>query len=185
MIPTGEATIPYFWVETDDAADVEAALRESTLVAEAQVLDELDDETLFRVEWTDDVNGFIRTIGRSDVVVLDGRGHGDVWWFQLRFPDNDALAAFYRRCADDEVVVDVESVQSVESTRTPELGLTTEQREALKVALDEGYFDVPREITLVELADMLGISDSAVSQRIRRGLAELLTTTVVPRSSDR
>ncbi|MDX1748149.1 MAG: helix-turn-helix domain-containing protein, partial [Halobacteriales archaeon] len=56
-----------------------------------------------------------------------------------------------------------------------ESSLSADQREALTLALDEGYFDVPRRINLITIADRLGISDSAASQRIRRGLSAVLT----------
>jgi len=50
----------------------------------------------------------------------------------------------------------------------------TDQRDALSRAVAAGYFEVPRRTTLVELADELDISDTAVSQRIRRGMANVL-----------
>jgi len=52
--------------------------------------------------------------------------------------------------------------------------LTDDRREALEAALEEGYFEVPRRIDLVELADQLDISDSALSQRLRRGITTVL-----------
>lgn len=52
--------------------------------------------------------------------------------------------------------------------------LSPKQREALVVALDRGYFDVPRRATLAQVAADLGISDTAASQRIRRGCHELV-----------
>lgn len=56
--------------------------------------------------------------------------------------------------------------------------LQAEQREALQVALEAGYFDVPRNATLVELVEELDVSDSAVSRRLRRALSTLLDGTM-------
>jgi hypothetical protein len=58
--------------------------------------------------------------------------------------------------------------------------LSPKQREALAVALDRGYFDVPRRATLADVADELGVSDSAASQRIRRGCRELARLVAPP-----
>lgn len=186
VIPTGETTIPYFWVQSAGAAAVEAALRESALVEEVRVLDELDGETLFRVRWCEDATDFVRTITQSDAVVLDGVCHGDHWSFKLRFEEYDDLSAFYRTVVDSGIPIDLEGVQDpIESTGTTVFDLTVEQREALRIALEEGYFDVPRGATLVDLAEKLGISDSAVSQRIRRGLTKVLSVAVVQGPSDR
>jgi len=53
------------------------------------------------------------------------------------------------------------------------VALTEKQQELLAVAHEEGYFDVPRGISQDELADRLGVSKSAVSQRLRRAIGEL------------
>lgn len=47
--------------------------------------------------------------------------------------------------------------------------LTDRQREVLEAAVREGYFAVPRECTLAELADSLDIDKSTASEVLRRG----------------
>lgn len=184
MIPTGEATIPYFWIRSPDVEQVEQTLQASTIVESVHRVDEVDDETLFRVDWTEDIDGFIEAIAAADAVVLEGIGHGDHWSFQLRFPGNESLSAFYRDVVDKGIPVDLGGVhRPVETAPRPKFGLTPEQSEALSLALDAGYFAVPREVTLVGLAEELDISDSAVSQRIRRGLTKVLSATIPNDSS--
>lgn len=58
--------------------------------------------------------------------------------------------------------------------------LAAEEREALRVALEMGYFEVPRAATLVEVADELGSTDAEVSRRLRLGLGTLLCELFVP-----
>ncbi len=58
-------------------------------------------------------------------------------------------------------------VESVEPYRSPE-GLTARQQEILDAAYREGYFEVPRRITLTELAGRLGIAKSTLSEALRR-----------------
>ena len=48
------------------------------------------------------------------------------------------------------------------------VGVTGKQREALDLALEHGYFEVPRENNATELAEMLGISRSAFARRLHR-----------------
>ncbi|MGA9401799.1 helix-turn-helix domain-containing protein [Haladaptatus sp.] len=55
-----------------------------------------------------------------------------------------------------------------------EFGLTPEQRETLMLALERDYFDVPRGVTLGELADELGVTQQSVSERVRRGTGSVL-----------
>ena len=63
--------------------------------------------------------------------------------------------------------------------------LSPKQREALAVALDLGYFDVPRRATLAQVAADLGVSDTAASQRIRRGCRELVRAAAPATAHDR
>lgn len=51
------------------------------------------------------------------------------------------------------------------------------QDNGIKKAYDLGYFEVPRQITLAELSEELGISDQAINERMRRGLSTLVATT--------
>ena len=51
--------------------------------------------------------------------------------------------------------------------------IRAEQREVLNVAVERGYFETPREVTLDELADELELPRSTVSYRLRRATAEL------------
>ncbi|WP_380678386.1 helix-turn-helix domain-containing protein [Salinigranum sp. GCM10025319] len=52
--------------------------------------------------------------------------------------------------------------------------LTDRQREYLTVAHRRGYFDVPRECTLAELAATLGVDTSSASETIRRGTGRVV-----------
>lgn len=58
-------------------------------------------------------------------------------------------------------------------------GLTVKHRAILMTAIEAGFFSIPRETTLVELADALDISDQAVSDHLRRAQWNLLQTTVL------
>lgn len=64
---------------------------------------------------------------------------------------------------------------TTESSITLELDiLTDKQREALTLALEEGYYERPRKSDLGDLADGLAISKSAVSQRLRTAETKLI-----------
>jgi predicted DNA binding protein len=61
-----------------------------------------------------------------------------------------------------------------DGTVTRRWSFTPAQEEALRAALDAGYFTVPREATASDVAATLDISKSAFLERLRRGLGELL-----------
>ncbi|MFD1512508.1 helix-turn-helix domain-containing protein [Halomarina rubra] len=52
--------------------------------------------------------------------------------------------------------------------------LTPHEREVLLTALDRGYFEVPRRISIVALAEEVGVSDREVTEHLRRAMAKVL-----------
>ena len=57
-------------------------------------------------------------------------------------------------------------------------GLTNHQHEALRTAFEMGYFDIPRQVSLEEIAAELNISASSLSERLRRAQSQLIQETV-------
>jgi len=56
--------------------------------------------------------------------------------------------------------------------------ITETQWEAAKLAVEMGYYDVPRRVSLGDLASELGISKSAVSQRLSNLERAIITNLV-------
>ncbi|AFZ74271.1 helix-turn-helix domain-containing protein [Natronobacterium gregoryi] len=56
--------------------------------------------------------------------------------------------------------------------------LTEKQREAIVTAVESGYYERPRDADLADLADELGVSRSAVSQRLAAVESKLITSLV-------
>jgi len=52
--------------------------------------------------------------------------------------------------------------------------LTDSQREAVATAQRMGYFEVPRECSLADVADAIGVDASTASETIRRGTARVV-----------
>jgi predicted DNA binding protein len=44
------------------------------------------------------------------------------------------------------------------------------------VAAKQGYYQIPRETTVADIADALDISTQAASERLRRGMDQLITS---------
>lgn len=52
--------------------------------------------------------------------------------------------------------------------------ITDKQREALKLAIEMGYYETPRQSTLSDLANELGVTESATSQRLNAAETKLV-----------
>ena len=179
-VPTSESVIPYLWVPEDAVENALYELRALRTVSSATVVDEVNDHALVRVEWTDEVNGLLASVRDTTAVVTSATGTAEQWTFRLRFPSYEELSAFYTTCVDRNVSIElVELHEAIGPKNTPRFGLTDGQRDLVLAAYEDGYFDVPRKTTLVDLGEKLEVSDSAVSQRLRRGLSSLIYSTVV------
>lgn len=179
-VPTSEGIIPYLWVPLEVVESVLEGLEARSSVAAAAVVDELDDSALVKIEWNDRINGVLESIRENEAIVTNAVGTASQWTFRLRFPSYEDLSAFYTTCADRDISIElVQLHEAVSPDSQFRFGLTSAQRDLIVSAYEAGYFDVPRKTTLVELGERLGISDSAVSQRLRRGLATLINSTLV------
>ena len=186
VIPVGDSFIPYLWASNETIEDIEAKLTAEADIASFQIVDETEDEALVRISWAADVDGFLRALGDARGTILEAVGESESWRFQVRFDDHADLTAFYRTCAEKGVTIEIESIHNpgVPRAFSGVSQLTEAQRETLALALQRGYFAVPRETTVVELAEELGISDSAVSQRLRRGIAAILSTSEIAQEDE-
>lgn len=179
VVPLGSTFLPYVWAKDGSVDAVEAALRAEDDIESFRVVDTVDEEALIRVEWARDADGFLGVISETGATILEGEGGENTWRFHLRFDEDEDLTSFYRRCVEHGISIDLRRVSHPGIGRAggSGQGITDQQREALDLAFRRGYFEVPRKVTLTELANELDVSDTAVSQRIRRGLTALLETT--------
>lgn len=169
----GERTLLFVSVRADCFETAERALGLDPTISEPMLVDRFDDRRVYRVQLTDSavtVRGELASIGGR---LLESRGTPTGWILQLRMPTRESLVAFNDHCKDLDVSVQVTHLRMAENDDDALLGLTAKQQELLTAAYEAGYFDVPRGISQDELADRLGVSKSAVSQRLRRAMAEL------------
>lgn len=182
---------PYFWAVGGDFGAFEGALRADENVRDVLTLEEHDEphgddqedeeERFYRVTWGADVPNLISAVSDAEATVLEAvSGDNGRWEVKVLFPDEAALTAFHDYCHDHEFSLELRRVYHPENPQEQaEYGLTQEQQEALEAAYHAGYFGVPREQTLTELAEDLGISRNALSARLRRGHRNLLANTLV------
>lgn len=108
-----------------------------------------------------------------------GTGPGLVPVFPVRYHRDGSLTMGLLGPADrlqdaveaipDGVETDVERVGEYDLGRPPvPPGLPAGQREALEVALDAGYYEVPRTATRDEVAEKLGCAPSTASEHLRK-----------------
>jgi len=59
IVPLREAIVPLFWIAGTEPEVIETSLLEHSKTEAVEILTTKDDETLFEVHWSADINGLI------------------------------------------------------------------------------------------------------------------------------
>ena len=175
IVPASDVLIPYVWVRGVATDDIEAAFTEHRGVKNIRCIDAVEDEYLLRVEWVVDYEGVLTTLAETGIPLLEATGTNDRWTFEIRGDDRSDVAEFHHLCQERGIPITLTALHALTPVETAtEAALTDAQEEVLVTAYRRGYFNSPRDVTMTELGDELGISQQAVSSRLRRGVRRVL-----------
>ena len=175
IIPDRDALIPFFWVRGTEVDDIENAFDPHPGVREIRLVDSVKDEYLLRVEWEIAYDDVLTVLAETEVPILNATGTNQQWTFEVRGDDRPDIAAFQQRCQKLDIPVTLTELHALTPVDTAaETGLTDAQQEALVLAYERGYFESPREVTLEELGEELGITQQAVGSRLRNGTRHIV-----------
>lgn len=163
--------MPYIWVQGVTAERIKTAFTSHPAILDLTIVESFSGNHLLRVEWRATEPTILQTLLASNVTLLSAEGTATEWRFEIRAEEQTHLADFERRCNEAGFSVELTRLQSgVADGFSPPTELTEKQREALNIAYRRGYFNTPREATLEDIAEELGISRQALASRLRRGL---------------
>ncbi|WP_396611271.1 helix-turn-helix domain-containing protein [Haloferax sp. S1W] len=121
----------------------------------------------------------LEALARADAVIerieVQTNGWKQAGWFADR-DEFRAFSSFWRRNADFRLL----RLTRGGEPESPGNGMTDRQQEALRIAYERGYFDIPRRTSLEDIAAELGVSPSSASERLRRAQTRLVEETVAP-----
>jgi predicted DNA binding protein len=172
------------WADAPDFEAFSRALAADPTVDDLDRAIEVDDRYLCRISLSESGAGvdFYPILTETGSVVHSATVTAEGWDCHFGFADAPALSRFFDAVDDHGIGYDIYRVYEPRDSARVDDGMTDAQREALATAMDIGYFDVPRDATLQDLSAELDISDSAASERIRRGVQTLVETTLLGRS---
>ena len=180
VVSAGAGTLmPMLRVRDVDGDDIDEALRGDPTVEGITVLGDFGDEWLFRMEWAGMVDLLVQMITNSEATVLDAIGQDGEWNLRVFYPRRSLFSKTHEFCESHGLGFEVESIREVNSEPAGRYDLTTLQYEALVLAEERGYFEVPRRANLQELADELGVSHQSLSECLRRATESLVGRTLV------
>lgn len=175
-----EGLTPYFRISADDLEVVERTLEQDPTVTDLERLEAIENEGFYRAHWVSGSRGLMAVLQETEGAVLSATFHEGKWEVRLLFADRENLTDFFEQCREnlDYSITLVRVFDRSNPATYGEYDLTEEQRNALLIALEEGYFEVPKEGDVEDIAEELGISPQAVSQRLRRGYGNLVMNTI-------
>ncbi|MFC7230734.1 helix-turn-helix domain-containing protein [Saliphagus sp. GCM10025308] len=179
IIPARDVVIPYFWVRGTSVDNIEGAFTVHPGVKEIEFVDSVSDEYLLRVEWALDYDDVLTVLTEAKIALIKATGTNRQWTFEIRGDARSDIATFQSRCRELDIPIKLTELHALTPVETAtEEALTGPQQEALVLAYGRGYFESPREVTMEELGNELGISHQAVASRLRRGIKRILGSTL-------
>ena len=177
MVPLGGQPTPFIRSRNDVRETFETSVRGHSSVEDITEVNSHNGETLYALRWNPPPDSFLRTIMEMGAVVLNASGDATQWGLEVRFPDHEKLSAFHNYIIEHDIPIHIDRTYTLSETTEHghRFDLSQEQREALLLALRKGYFETPSEASLDDLADELGITRQALSNRIRRANEKVLT----------
>lgn len=165
---SGAACMSLLWAETD-TDDLTATLETDPTVSAVDELYRAGDRHFYRIQWSHDIHCRTAILLQSEGILLKSQGTDSRWAFDLLYPDRETLHRVSERCKQYDLSLAIDTIRSLDPDQRTQYGLTPIQHTTLSQACQEGYFNVPREIGLDDLAEKMGVSHQALSERLRRG----------------
>ncbi|WP_227379726.1 helix-turn-helix domain-containing protein [Haladaptatus halobius] len=173
--------MPFVWVSGGDIDhdEFEAILADDPSLDQLELLADVDGERLYQMEWVSEIETLVEILITEEATILAATGNKESWNLRTLFPDRDALSRTHDYCQDNGLSFDILTIYQLDEGRQGRFGITEDQQEALTRAYDSGYYNIPRKATAEEIADELGVSHQALSERLRRGHESLVKNALI------
>jgi hypothetical protein len=169
----------FFIIETDRTDALERALDADHTVERAERVSRYQDWPVYSVEFSSEAMLLGSAVTEHGGFALDAQQHDGGWVERWQLPDRESFQSVWQYALDRSFQFDIIKINQIpDSSGSNMFGMTDKQRETIAYAYNNGYFGDPSEITLEEIADDLGISTTAVSGRIRRGIEKMVESTI-------
>lgn len=176
--------LPFVWVSGDGSEDVPAILDDDPSVDDWEVLAEYENEQFYRMAWADEAQIIAHMVVEHDATVQRAIARNGEWHLRVLFPERSSVSAAHDYAQHHEFALDLKRLYDVDTIRRVRYNLTSEQHEALVEGLQRGYYDIPRDAQLEDLADTLDISHQALSERFRRATKRLIENALLVDEDD-
>ncbi|MGM0590583.1 MAG: helix-turn-helix domain-containing protein [Halobacteriota archaeon] len=163
------------WATGGDFGRFEAKLTTDATAISSNLVSVVSKRRLYSVLVDGDLRAIYDELVVADAAICQATGTADGWFVRLRFPGRNALVGVRRWYADEGYSFRVETLGFADpSPRDAPLDLTSTQASAIALAYESGYFEIPRRVSMGEIAQEVGITSQAFSERLRRGCSKII-----------
>ncbi|ELZ09991.1 helix-turn-helix domain-containing protein [Natrialba aegyptia] len=177
-VETDGAVTYFVSLFTDEYERLEASMEADPTVSNPIRVATFDNRVIYRVQLETERELVPERCAKRGLFVFTITSGSGGWNARVHFPDREALMEFREYCREQDIAFRVDQLYESSASDDETYFLTEQQHEILSLAYYAGYYDIPREATQDDLAEQLDITDSAVSQRLRRAVAELIGATL-------
>lgn len=171
--------MPCLWTAGGDFEMFDAALEDDPTVDRIVSEAEYDNEKFYQVDWAEEIKQHFDMTLDEQASLLHAETTNDDWRLTIRFATRDQFDTFRNYLTDQAITYSLENISRATAAQQFMGGVTAAQREALVMAVEEGYFAIPRDATMEDVAESLDISTQSASERLRRGIEALVETMLV------
>ncbi|WP_436343467.1 helix-turn-helix domain-containing protein [Natronorubrum sp. FCH18a] len=164
------------WLSGPSQDAIEDALDDAAAIGGYALINSDEDRWLYDIEFEPDTVDVFELVIQEEGTVLSASASSGTWLLSIRFTDRESVSSLYDRLDEEGVVPTIVRLFDLAEESHSQCGLTARQYETLVAAIDHGYFEIPREVSMQELSEELGISHQALSERLRRAYRALVTS---------
>ncbi|WP_254523306.1 helix-turn-helix domain-containing protein [Natrinema caseinilyticum] len=164
------------WLSGPSQSEIETALDEASAIGPYSQISSDEDRWLYDIEFEPDAVDPFEIVLEEGGTVLSASASNGTWLLSIRVVDRESVSTLYDRLDETGVTPTIVRLFDLAEETHSQCGLTTRQYQTLVAAIDHGYFEIPREVSMQELSEELDISHQALSERLRRAYRALVTS---------
>ena len=169
-----------FLIDYEDRDELESVLDEDETVQRYELVDWIEESGIYYIEHTPETEFISTAVTDVNGFLIQAATSGSAWNVRVLLPSREGLNTVWEYAKAKDISFEIlELYENEETEGKMSYGLTEEQRTALRLAYRSGYFSEPRATSLDEVADELGLSSTATSGRLRRGMRNLVSATLI------
>ena len=161
LVPNSHDPLPYLWVKDVDPAAFEAAVGDDASITALHRTANFEEGVLYGVDWNATDETLRAWLHRHDIPILQTEAHADTeaWHLKLRLDSREELSTMQTYLTDNDVAFELLRLYPLTRPKMSQFNVSEKQLVAVLAAYEMGYFEIPRDCRLADVADRLDRGD--------------------------